>query len=79
MSTVDALSAGGQGRIWIGSSVGSPIVVGGQLWGAVVVSTTEQQPLREGTEARVADLAELLATAIANAQSRQALERIARS
>jgi len=43
----------------------------------MVVSTTEQDPLPEGTEARLADFTELLATAIANAESREALARLA--
>jgi PAS domain S-box-containing protein len=63
-------------RRWgIRSAVGSPIVVAGRLWGAVVASSTKQLP--EGTEARLADFTELLATAIANAGSREALARLA--
>jgi len=62
-------------RIEIRSTVGIPIVVAGRLWGAMVVSSTEQLP--EGTEARLADFTELLATAIANAESREALQRLA--
>jgi PAS domain S-box-containing protein len=62
-------------RIGIRSTVGIPIVVAGRLWGAMVVSSTEQLP--EGTEARLADFTELLATAIANAESREALTRLA--
>ena len=64
-------------RAGIRSSVGVPIVVAGRLWGVMVVSTTEEVPLREGTEARLADFTELLATAIENAESREALERVA--
>jgi PAS domain S-box-containing protein len=62
-------------RIGIRSTVGIPIVVAGRLWGAMVVSSTEQLP--DGTEARLADFTELLATAIANAESREALARLA--
>jgi PAS domain S-box-containing protein len=62
-------------RIGIRSTVGIPIVVAGHLWGAMVVSSTEQLP--EGTEARLADFTELLATAIANAESREALQQLA--
>jgi PAS domain S-box-containing protein len=62
-------------RIGIRSTVGIPIVVAGRLWGAMVVSSTEQ--LRNGTEARLADFTELLATAIANAESREALRQLA--
>ena len=64
-------------RSGIRSTVGVPIVAAGGVWGAMVVSTTEPQPLPEGTEARLAEFTELLATAIENAESRQALERVA--
>ena len=64
-------------RAGIRSTVGIPIVVAGRVWGAVVASTTEQDPLPPGTEARLADFTELLATAIENAESREALARLA--
>jgi signal transduction histidine kinase len=60
-------------RSGIRSTVGIPIVVAGRVWGAMVVSTTEQDPLPEGTEARLADFTELLATAIANAEGKSEL------
>jgi signal transduction histidine kinase len=68
----DAVRVGG-GR----ASVGTPIVVSGRLWGAMVVSNVRAEPLPDGTEERLADFTELLATAIANAESRVALERLA--
>ena len=64
-------------RTAIRSTVGIPIVVAGQVWGAMVGSTRERDPLPEGTEARLADFTELLATAIENAESREALGRLA--
>ncbi|MGH3340469.1 MAG: GAF domain-containing sensor histidine kinase, partial [Propionibacteriaceae bacterium] len=64
-------------RSRIQSTVGVPIVVAGRVWGAMVVSTTEPELLPEGTEARLADFTELLATSIENAESREALERVA--
>ena len=64
-------------RVGIRSTVGIPIVVAGRVWGAMVVSTMEQDPLPEGTEARLADFTELVATAIENAESREALGRLA--
>jgi PAS domain S-box-containing protein len=64
-------------RTGIRSAVGIPIVVAGCLWGAMVVSSTEPDPLPGGTEARLADFTELLATAIANAGSREALQQLA--
>jgi PAS domain S-box-containing protein len=57
------------------SSVGIPISVAGLLWGAIVV--TSAQRLSDGTEARLADFSELIATAIANAESRDALKVLA--
>jgi PAS domain S-box-containing protein len=64
-------------RSGIRSTVGIPIAAAGRLWGAMVVSSTDQHPLPEGTEARLADFTELLATAIANAESREALRQLA--
>jgi signal transduction histidine kinase len=62
-------------RRGIGSTVGIPIVVSGHLWGAMVVSSAD--PLPQGTEARLAEFTELLATALANVEAREALERLA--
>ncbi|MDT5174558.1 MAG: hypothetical protein QOG37_1809, partial [Mycobacterium sp.] len=64
-------------RIGIRSTAGVPIVVAGRLWGAMMVSTTGPDPLPIGTEARLASFTELLATAIANAESRESLGRLA--
>jgi PAS domain S-box-containing protein len=64
-------------RIGIGSTVGVPIVVAGRLWGAMAVFSTEPDPLPDDTAARLASFTELLATAIANAESREALGRLA--
>ncbi len=55
------------------SAVASPIVVESRLWGAMVVLTPRHEPLPEDTEARLTDFTELVATAIANAESREAL------
>jgi uncharacterized protein YoaH (UPF0181 family) len=60
---------------WIRSAVGSPIVVAGRPWGAVVASSPVQLP--NGTEQRLADFTDLLATVIENADSREALTRLA--
>jgi signal transduction histidine kinase len=61
----------------IRSTVGVPLVVAGRVWGAMVASTTERDPLPPATEARLAEFTELLATAIENAESREALARLA--
>jgi signal transduction histidine kinase/uncharacterized protein YoaH (UPF0181 family) len=55
------------------SSVGTPLVVEGQLWGVLVVGSTTDQLLPVATERRLTAFAELVATAIANAESRAEL------
>jgi signal transduction histidine kinase len=62
-------------RVGSNSSVGVPIVVAGRLWGVMIVSHTDLLP--EDTAERLARFTELLATAIANAESREALARLA--
>jgi signal transduction histidine kinase len=54
------------------SSVGAPIVVEGRVWGLLTATSTEQL-LPANTEQRLASFTELVATAIANAESRAAL------
>ncbi|MDT5067072.1 MAG: hypothetical protein QOK02_3227 [Mycobacterium sp.] len=61
----------------IRSTVGVPIIVAGQLWGAMAVCTTEPAPLPGDTEARLAKFTGLLAIAIGNAESREALGLLA--
>src|SRR6202035_2377255 len=55
------------------STVGPPIVVEGRLWGGMSVSSRQPEPLPVDTESRIADFAELVATAIANAEARTEL------
>ncbi|HEX9497256.1 MAG TPA: DUF4118 domain-containing protein [Mycobacterium sp.] len=54
-------------------AVGAPIVVGDRVWGAAVVGSYRPEPLPPDTEARVGDFADLVATAIANAQAHSEL------
>jgi signal transduction histidine kinase len=61
----------------IRSTVGIPIVVAGRLWGAMVVSTTEPDPLPADTEVRLADFTELAGTAIANTEAQDEVRRLA--
>jgi signal transduction histidine kinase len=58
------------------SAVGSPIGVEGHLWGLVTAASTEWL-MPPDTEARLASFTELVATAIANAESQNALEQLA--
>ena len=64
-------------RAGMRSAVASPIVVEAHLWGAMMIASPRPEPLPEDTEARLADFTELVATAIANIESRAALARIA--
>jgi signal transduction histidine kinase len=60
------------------STVGTPIVVEGRVWGLMTVGSTRLQPLLPAdTEPRLAQFTELLATAVANAESRAGLARLA--
>jgi GAF domain-containing protein len=62
----------------IRSSVGSPIIVEGQVWGALFVHSRQaHQPLPPDTEARLTNFAELVATAVSNAQARAEVGRLA--
>jgi signal transduction histidine kinase len=54
----------------IRSGVGVPIVVEGLPWGVAIVSSSRPGHLPPDTEARLGDFAELVATAIANAETR---------
>ena len=61
------------------AAVGVPIRVEGRLWGALIVALTREELLPADTEARLAGFTELVATAIANAESRAALAERPRS
>jgi signal transduction histidine kinase len=61
----------------IRSAVAAPIIVEGNLWGAILAGSTLEQPLPPDTETRLASFTELVATAIANNESRAALARLA--
>ena len=56
-------------------TVGVPVLVAGRLWGVMIASTGH--PLPGDTADRLARFTELVATAIANAESREALARLA--
>jgi signal transduction histidine kinase len=60
-------------ELGIRSAVGAPIIVDGRVWGAATVSTSERGPLPLDTEERVQEFADLVATAIANAETRAQL------
>jgi signal transduction histidine kinase len=55
------------------SAVGAPILVEGKLWGALMAATRGVEPWAQNAETRLAAFTELVATAIANAESRSEL------
>jgi PAS domain S-box-containing protein len=59
------------------SSVGAPIVVDQRLWGVLIVSSKDDQPLPADTESRIAAFTELVATAISNTEARMEVGRLA--
>jgi PAS domain S-box-containing protein len=54
-------------------AIAAPVVLGGRLWGAVIVSSVVPEPFPEGAEQRIGDFAELAAQALANAEAREQL------
>jgi signal transduction histidine kinase len=70
---VSSMPETGPREMAIRSSVGGPVVVGGRLWGVMIAVWTQTAAPPVGTEARMAEFTELLATAIANADSRAEL------
>jgi signal transduction histidine kinase len=52
------------------SAVGAPILVDGRTWGALIIWSARTEPLPPGTELRIGDFADLVSTAIANAETR---------
>ena len=64
------------GVLGIRSSVATPIVVEGRLWGTLIAVTSQSEPLPESTDSRIGEFTELVATAIANAQARDELSRL---
>jgi signal transduction histidine kinase len=59
------------------TSVGAPIVVDQDAWGVMTASSKADRPLPDDAESKIAAFTGLLATAIANAESRAGLARLA--
>jgi PAS domain S-box-containing protein len=66
------LRAGG-----VRAAVGAPILAEGRLWGVVIAASTRELSLPADTEARMVQFTELMATAIANAEARAEVARLA--
>jgi GAF domain-containing protein len=54
------------------ASVAAPVMLGDEVWGTVVASTTTDQPLPAESEHQLDDFAELIGLAVANAAMRDA-------
>ena len=76
----DAPSSGPVGsnlrRVGLSTAMGTPIIVEGHLWG-VIVAAWRDAPEAAGAEGRITQFTELVATAIANAEGRAAVRRLA--
>jgi GAF domain-containing protein len=64
-------------QLGVRCTVGTPIIVEGRLWGALALHSTQDSPLPADTPARLGQFTDLVATAIANAQARAEVERLA--
>jgi signal transduction histidine kinase/putative methionine-R-sulfoxide reductase with GAF domain len=65
-------------ELGIGKAAGVPVLVGGRVWGAVMVAADQERPpLPADTVDRLAAFTELMATAIANSDARIEIERLA--
>ncbi len=73
----DSTPATAFARQWARSSAGAPINVEGRLWGVMIVGAADEGALPVGTEHRLAQFSELVATAIGNAEAREELRRVA--
>jgi PAS domain S-box-containing protein len=61
----------------IHSVAGAPIIVDGDVWGAMATASADREPLPDHIEDRLADFTELVATAISSTASREELARLA--
>jgi signal transduction histidine kinase len=65
-------------ELGLGEMVGVPVIADGRVWGGVIVGLGKgRAPLPENTFERLAALTELVATAIANAEARTEIGRLA--
>src|SRR3954454_6612116 len=59
------------------AAVGTPITVEGRLWGVMIAGSRGEEILAADAESRLASFTELVATTIANAESRAGITRLA--
>jgi signal transduction histidine kinase len=60
-------------QLGLRSAVGAPIIVDGRIWGALAIGSSLAEPMPPEDEARIGDFADLVATAISNAETRAEL------
>jgi signal transduction histidine kinase len=60
-------------QLGIRSEVGAPVIVDGEVWGALIAGTDQPDPLPPDTEFRLAKFAELIAIDVSNATARAEL------
>jgi signal transduction histidine kinase/ketosteroid isomerase-like protein len=64
-------------ELQVRSSVGSPIIVERQVWGALFIHSKQSASLPDGTELRLGQFTRLVATVMANVQAQADLRRLA--
>ena len=69
--------AGAARETGIQACAGAPIILDGEVWGAMSVDSTDRVPLPEDIEDQLAEFTELVAAAISNSASREELIRLA--
>jgi signal transduction histidine kinase len=60
-------------RLGFRGTVSAPITVGGRIWGSVIVATAGEHPMPPEAETRLGEFADLVALALASAQTKQEL------
>jgi PAS domain S-box-containing protein len=68
-------SSAGLAALDIRSTIEAPVTVDRRLWGVMLVASADEDALDGRSEGRLADFTDLVATAIANAEARDELER----
>jgi signal transduction histidine kinase len=64
-------------HLGVGSAAAVPVIVADRIWGVLCATSTDGRQLPLPTESRLALFAELVAAALANAQARSDLQRMA--
>src|SRR6266496_5936411 len=63
--------------IGVRAVAGAPVLVDGRLWGVITAGSTHDEPLPPDTESRLGRFTELMGTAVANAEAREDVRRLA--